>query len=341
MFRARPVAMAAALASVALLATACGSGGGPEDDGGGPWKPDRPIEIIAPAATGGGWDTLARTSGRVLEQGGLVDEPVQVVNKPGGGGSIGWAYVARTPDTPTRLFVTSPPISLVPLMGGSVYDHEDFTPIARLATESMVYLVPDGSPIGSWGEMVELLKEDPRQVSIAGGSSPGSMDHVGLAGAVNAAGIDPTSINYVPFDGGGEAMTQAVGGHVDAVVTGASEAAGLVESGDLRPLAVSGAERAPTLPDTPTLHEEGVDFTFDIWRGVMGPPDMTDEQVAYYEDLFSDMTEEESWKKQTEGLGWTDSYMGSEEFGDFLDASSRDSADILAEIGLIEDGEGR
>lgn len=340
MFRARPVAVAAALASLALAATACGTGGG-QQTGGGPWKPDRPIEIIAPAATGGGWDTLARTSGRVLEEGGLVDEPVQVVNKPGGGGSIGWAYVAQTPDTPTRLFVTSPPISLVPLMGGSVYDHRDFTPIARLATEYMVYLVPEDSPIESWGDMVDRLEEDPRQVSIAGGSSPGSMDHVALAGAVEAAGIDPTSINYVPFDGGGEAMTQAVGGHVDAVVTGASEAAGLVESGDLRPLAVSGAERASTLPDTPTLQEEGVDFTYDIWRGVMGPPDMTDEQVAYYEGLFTDMTEEESWKTQTEALGWTDSYMDSGDFGDFLDRSSTDSAEILTTIGLIEDEEGR
>ncbi|MBB6170199.1 putative tricarboxylic transport membrane protein [Nocardiopsis mwathae] len=345
MFRARPAAtpparVAAATAAgvgLVLAATACGSGDGRNADG--TWSPTRPIEIVAPAATGGGWDTLARTSARVLEEDGLVDKPVQVVNKPGGGGAIGWAYVAAAPDDPHRLFVTSPPITLVPLTDGSTYDHDDFTPIARLSTAYMAYLVPADSPIRTFGDLTDAMREDPEKVSVAGGSAPGSMDHVALAGAVNAAGLDPEDLNYVPFDGGGEAIAQALGGHVDAAVTGASEAAGLLESGDLRALAVSSPERLDTLPDVPTLVEEDVDYTFDIWRGVMGPGDMTDEQVAYYEKVFADMVGQDGWKAATAELGWTDSYLGSEDFGAFLDRTREESAEILAEVGLRKGGD--
>ncbi|GAA4930585.1 tripartite tricarboxylate transporter substrate binding protein [Streptomonospora halophila] len=335
MFRtlaARLAAPVSVCASLALVATGCGSGG--SDGGGdGAWAPEKPIEMVAPAATGGGWDTLARTSSRVLEQNNLVDQPIQVVNKPGGGGAVGWAYVAGAPE-PTRLFVTSPPITLVPLTSQSSQDHDDFTPISRLMTEYMVFAVPADSPLKSMGDLVDKLKDDPSSLSVAGGSAPGSMDHVAFAGAMNKAGIDPRKLKYVPYDGGGEALTQAIGGHVDAAVTGVSEAAGLVESGDLRALAVSAPERTETLPDVPTLRDEGVDYTYDVWRGVMGPGDMTDAQVAYYEKAFKRMVEQEDWKSEAKKLGWETSYMDSQEFGSFLDKSSKDAENLLGEIGL-------
>lgn len=320
-------------ASLVLLATGCGSGSGAGDSDGGAWAPEKPIEMVAPAATGGGWDTLARTSSRVLEKNDLVDQPIQVVNKPGGGGAVGWAYVAGAAE-PTRLFVTSPPITLVPLTSESGHSHEDFTPISRLMTEYMVYVVPADSPLKSMGDLVDKLKEDPSSLSVAGGSAPGSMDHVAFAGAMNAAGIDPKGLKYVPYDGGGEALTQTVGGHVDASVIGASEAAGLVESGDLRALAVSARERTDTLPEVPTLREEGVDYTYDLWRGVMGPGDMTDAQVAYYEKAYKRMIEQKQWKSEAKKLGWETSYMDSDEFGSFLDKSSEDAEKLLGEIGL-------
>ncbi|WP_046471959.1 Bug family tripartite tricarboxylate transporter substrate binding protein [Allosalinactinospora lopnorensis] len=333
MFRApRLITTAAAGASVVLLSTACGGSGGQNADGG--WSPERPIELIAPAETGGGWDTLARTTSRVLEEEEMVDQNLQVENKPGGGGAIGWAHVANTPDDPHKLFVTSPPIILVPLSGNSDHTHEDFTPIAALATEYMAYVVPEDSPLESFEDLVEQVEEDPESISIAGGSGPGSMDHVALAGAVKAAGGDPKELNYVPHDGGGEALTSMVGGHVDAAVTGISEAAGMVESDDARMLATSAPEPTDAAPDTPTLQEEGIDFDFDIWRGVMGPGEMTEGQVAYYERLFADMVEQDSWKEETGNLGWEQSYMDSEEFGTFLDEAHAESGEILDEVGL-------
>ncbi|MDV6012996.1 tripartite tricarboxylate transporter substrate binding protein [Haloechinothrix sp. LS1_15] len=323
--------MVALAATGSLLLAGCGAEAGGD---GGQWSPGEPIEITAPADTGGGWDTLARTSARVLEDTGLVDQPVRVVNKPGGGGAIGWSYIANHTGDPHKLFVTSPPILLVPLAGESDHDHTDFTPIARLITDYMVYLVPADSPMESFDDLVEQWGSDPGSVSIAGGSAPGSMDHVALAGAADAAGVDASELNYVAFDGGGEAMTALLGGHVDAAVTGGGEATELIEAGEVKPLAVSAPERLDGMPDVATLTEQDVDFTFDIWRGVMGPAEMTGEEIAYYEEVLADMLQTEQWQQEASKLGWVDSYQDSAEFEAFLDESHEEIADILDEVGL-------
>ncbi|MEU4685475.1 tripartite tricarboxylate transporter substrate binding protein [Streptomyces xinghaiensis] len=333
MSRRRPgLLTAAAATTAALLLTACGGGSGAA--AGGPWKPTKPIEYVAPANTGGGWDTLARSTARVMEEGEVVDRPMRVVNKPGGGGAIGWAYVAGHEKDPHKLFVTSPPIVLVPLAGESRHSHRDFTPIARLISEPLAYVVKDDSPLKTFGDFADELKADPEKLSVAGGSGPGSLDHVGLAGAVQAAGAEPAKVKYVPFDGGGEAITALLGGHVDVAVAGASEAQGLVRSGDVRVLAVSSEERVATLPDAPTLRESGTDYQFDIWRGVMGPAGLTDEQVAYYEKAYADMLDLDGWKKERDRLGWTDAWMGSAEFGEFLDAQEKEFTEILSDVGI-------
>ncbi|RKS09562.1 putative tricarboxylic transport membrane protein [Nocardiopsis sp. Huas11] len=325
------VRTAAVGAALPLVLAACGgSDDGVAEDG--TWAPTEAIEITAPAATGGGWDTLARTGARILEEEGLVDDSVQVVNKPGAGGAIGWGYIANNAGDPHKLFVTSPPILLVPMAGDSDHDHEDFTPIARLATDYMVYLVPADSDVETFDDLATQAGSG--DYSVGGGSGPGSMDHVALAGALEAAGADATQANYIPFDGGGEALTSLLGGHVDAAVVGIGEALGMLESGDVRAVGVSSAERVDAVEDVPTLVEQDVDFTFDIWRGVMAPADLSEAQVDYYETLFADMMETEAWQTESARLGWTDAYQDSEEFGAFLDETREEFAAILTEVGL-------
>lgn len=332
MSRARALRLAAGAAVLPLVLSACGSGDTASADGA--WEPNRPIEITAPAATGGGWDTLARTSARLLESEGLVEQSVQVVNKPGAGGAIGWAYIAGNEADPHKLFVTSPPILLVPMAGDSDHDHTDFTPIARLATDYMVYLVRADSDMETFNDLVTEVNENPGDVSVGGGSGPGSMDHVALAGALSEGGADPSDVGYIPFDGGGEAMTSLLGEHVDVAVAGASEAGGMLASGDLRALAISSPETVRAYPDVPTLLEQDVDFTFDIWRGVMAPAGLEETQVAYYEDLFAELMESQAWQEESASLGWTDAYQNGEDFGAFLDEKHEEFAEILSEVGL-------
>lgn len=299
------------------------------------WSPARSIEFLAPSNPGGGWDTLARTSSRVIQEEGLSDSSFAVINVPGGGGAVGWAQVAREAGNPHKLFATSPPIILVPLAGASRYDHNDFTPIARLITDYSIVLVRADSKYQDLNDLFEDLRDHPN-MSIAGGSAPGSMDHISLAGLADAAGMDAVNVNYVPFTGGGEVVTNVLGGHVVAGITGAGESSGqLGEGSSLRALGVSSPERlGGVLADIPTYQEQGIDYTFDIWRGVMGAPDMPEEAVTYYKDLFSAMLETDGWQRARDQLGWIDAYQDSEEFGAFLDEQQGIFETILTDLGL-------
>ncbi|AQU84232.1 MAG: tripartite tricarboxylate transporter substrate binding protein [Halomonas sp.] len=300
------------------------------------WAPSRSIEFVAPANPGGGWDTLVRTVSRVLQEEQLAERNFAAINVPGGGGAVAWAQIARDSGNPHKLFATSPPIILVPLAGASRYDHTAFTPVARLITDYSIILVSADSDYETINDLFDALKENPR-LSVGGGSAPGSMDHISVAGLASAAGLDASSVNYIPFSGGGDAMTNLMGGHVEAVITGAGESAGqLGEGSQLRALGVSAPERlSGSLADIPTYQEQGVDYTFDIWRGVMGTPDMPEEAVAYYENLFAEMLETDGWQQARDQLGWIDAYQDSEEFGAFLDEQKELFSSVLSDLGLL------
>jgi putative tricarboxylic transport membrane protein len=297
------------------------------------WQPSQPVEYIAPANPGGGWDTLIRTTARVLQEEGLADVNFAPINIPGGGGSVAWAQIAADAGNPHKLFAVSPPIILVPLAGQSAYDHTHFTPIARLITDYAIVLVQADSPYETINDLMAAIEENP-SLAVGGGSAPGSMDHIASAGAASAAGIDARTVNYIPFSGGGEAMTALLGGHVVAVSTGAGEAQAQL-GGDVRALAVSSPERLDSMPDVPTFVESGIDFTFDIWRGIMGPPDMPAEAVDYYAAMYESLAATEGWKEAREQLGWLDAFQGPDDFGAFLDAQKEQFSTILTDLGLM------
>lgn len=299
------------------------------------WQPSQPVEYIAPANPGGGWDTLIRTTSRVIQEEGLAAVNFAPINVPGGGGSVAWAQIAADAGNPHKLFAVSPPIILVPLAGQSAYDHTAFTPIARLITDYAVIVVQADSPHQTIGDLMAAIEADP-SIAVGGGSAPGSMDHIAGAGAASAAGLDARTVNYIPFSGGGEALVALMGGHVEAVSTGAGEVQAQLASGDVRALAVSSEEPVETLPGVPTFRESGIDFTFDVWRGIMGPPDMPAEAVAYYAEMYEKMMATEAWKEAAAQLGWINAFQGPEQFGAFLDAQKEQFSTILTDIGLIQ-----
>lgn len=299
------------------------------------WKPSKPVEFIAPANPGGGWDTLVRTAANVISQEGLADQNFAAINIPGGGGAVAWAQIARDNRNDHKLFATSPPIILVPLAGTSRFNHQDFRPIARLITDYSIVLVRADSPYQTVNQLFDGIKANQR-LSVGGGSAAGSMDHIAIAGAAGEYGINPGSVNYIAFSGGGEAMTTLLGGHVEAVITGAGEAVSMLAGGQIRALAVSAPERIEgSLSVVPTFKEQGIDYTFDIWRGVMGPKDMPEAAVRYYEDLFARMMTTNSWKEATARLGWLDAYQNSADFGVFLDGQLEQFSSVLSDMGML------
>ena len=303
-------------------------------DADGNWEPDRSIEFIAPAAAGGGWDTTARMLAKSIDEEGISDRSFGVVNKPGGGGAVAWAYIHKRND-PHNIFIGSPPLHFVALAGQSPFGYQDFTPIANLIADYGAFAVRADAKWDTLEELFADMREDPTQVTTIGVSSPGSMDHMQFVLFAEAAGVDITKIRYVSDQDGG-AMTSVLNGSVDVVSTGVAEAAEQGRAGKMKILGITAPERleGDYLSTLPTGIEQGIDAEFVVWRGVFGPPDMTDEQLAYYEAVFKEASDSDSFAEVREAYGWDELYMGSEEFTHFLDEQSEDLEKILDELGF-------
>ncbi|MDN4609189.1 Bug family tripartite tricarboxylate transporter substrate binding protein [Sporosarcina highlanderae] len=322
--------------SIALILAACNESSGDADSADGNWKPTRNIEIVAPSGAGGGWDTTARMAAKVLEEEGLIDKGIGVVNKTGGGGAVGWAYIATKKGSPYNLFVTSTPMIDVPLNGQSEYDYTDFTPIANVIADYGAFAVKADSKWQTLNDLFDDMKKDPTSVTVIGSSSPGSMDHLKFAKFAKEAGVDITKIKYVSEQDGGE-LTALLNGSVDVFSTDVSEVVEQVRAGNIRVLAVTSEERleGETISDFPTGVEQGINTTYINWRGFFGPKDLPEEALKYYEQKFKEMTETDAWKKIRANYGWGDFFMGHEEYKEFLKEQVESSKALLDELGIV------
>lgn len=299
------------------------------------WEPDKPIEMVAPAGAGGGWDTTARMAAKVFSETGIIDQDIGVVNKAGGGGAVGWAYVAGKKDSPYSLFVSSPPIIFIPLNGQSEYGHEDFTPLANLIADYGAFAVRADAPWDNLNDLFLDMKKDPESITVVGTSSPGSMDHIQFVQIAKAAGVDVSKIKYVT-DPEGVGLTQLLNGSVEVFSTGVSETVEQVKAGKIKVLGITAEERltGEILEDFPTAKEQGIDATFINWRGFFGPKDMDKAAVAYYETKFKELSDSDEFAAIRDQYGWDELYMNSADYQKFLDEQKKEIQFLLDELGL-------
>ncbi|HEX2281393.1 MAG TPA: tripartite tricarboxylate transporter substrate binding protein [Thermomicrobiales bacterium] len=293
--------------------------------------PDQPIEFVVQYAPGGGSDNFARMITSVLAQEGLSDATFNVVNREGGSGSVGQAYVAgKEGDNYTLMTMTSALVT-GPVVLDLEHDHEDFTAIARLAADQLLIVVPANSEYQTMEDLLAAAQAAPDEVSW-GGTGLGGEDSLLLGQIEKASGAN---LNYISFESGGEVQVALLGGHVDVASSNPNEIIGQLEAGELRPLAVAGDARLEALPDVPTLQEMEFDVLFQQARGVVGPPGMDPEVAQYWADLLKEMTETERW--QTEYLERNmllDAYLGPEEFAEWMAEETAATEALVAEMGL-------
>ncbi|WP_203338988.1 Bug family tripartite tricarboxylate transporter substrate binding protein [Planococcus beijingensis] len=284
--------------------------------------PERGLTIVAPSGAGGGWDLTARSIAKTMNNSGLIEEPIMVENKPGGGGAVYMAeYATKEVDNDYMLMVKSPPILInnSKAEGNSPYGYKDTTPLAQLTRDYGAIVVRADSGFQTLTDVLDAVKADPTAVTFAGGSAPGSMDHlVGILPAFEY-GIDPKSVKYVSYDGGGEAVAALLGDNADVIATDASTIGEYMKSGDVRVLAVSAPERLEgELSEIPTFKEEGIDTEFTIWRGIFGPKNMTDSAYKYWSEKLEEMSASEEWQQELEQNGWQSEYKNGEDFEEYL-----------------------
>ncbi len=325
------------LSAFVLMACNSDNASGADTSEGGTFEPSKSIEVVAPSGAGGGWDTAAREVVKTFGETGIIDENMAVINKEGGGGAIGWAYIHQKDDSPYNLFVSSPPIMFVPLNGQSEYGHEDFTPLSNMIADYAAFAVSEDSEWNDLNDLFESMKEDTESVTVIGNSSPGSMDHMQFIRIAKAGGVDVTKVNYVSEQEGG-ALTALLNGSVDVYSTSVSQTVEQVRAGNVKVLAVTSEERleGDILSDFPTAIEQGIDATFVNWRGFFGPPNMEQAAIDYYEAKFKELSESEEFAEVRKKYGWDEMYMNNEEYKVFLDEEKKSIKALLDELGLGE-----
>src|SRR3954468_20117209 len=234
--------------------------------------PNRYIELTIPFAPGGGVDLFGRTVAQLLNDQKLVSKPIQVVNRPGAGGSVGMQLMVQRKGDPYTLLGIAIHAIVTPLTLGTPYSYKDMTPIAKIFSEYEMMVVRTESPIKSLKDIEAVLRKDPGGLSI-GGASLGNADHIAVGLFAQAIGVDPLKVRYIPYSGG-ESNPAILGGHVD-IGMGGLDLITQVEAGRMRVLALSSPKRlGGRFKNMPTFTEQGYDVINENWRGIFGPPEM-------------------------------------------------------------------
>ncbi len=319
-----------AVAAVALLAT---SGTGYA------FEPNNP-ECIAPANPGGGWDFTCRQAGKVLYDLKKIPGPMQVSNKAGGGGGVAFAEVVSKRSDDNNLIVAASTATTTRLAQGlyAGFSADQVRWLGTVGADYGVIAVAKDSPYQNLGELMEAVKADPKSVGFAGGSAVGGWDHLKVLIAARAAGVgDVRAVKYVAFQGGGEAVTQLVGGHVKAFTGDISEVLGFMESGDLRVLAVLAPERLPgDLGNLPTAKEQGVDAIGANWRGFYAPGQMSDDAYNFWSQAVQDLYASDEWQKVMVDNGLMPFGLSGAELTDFVNKQVAEIQALSKDIGLVK-----
>ncbi|KEO50972.1 Bug family tripartite tricarboxylate transporter substrate binding protein [Thioclava pacifica] len=297
-------------------------------------------ECIAPANPGGGWDFTCRQVGKSLQDLGLIDKTMQVVNLAGGGGGVAFAEVVNKRNDDNELIVAASSATATRLAQGAYPGNtmDQVRWIASIGADYGVIAVAANSEIKTLPELLDKIKTDPTSVSVAGGSAVGGWDHLKVLIAANAYGIDDVrSVKYIAFDGGGEAVTQLLAGSVQAFTGDLSEAKGFVDSGDIRVIAVLAPERLPgEFSEFPTAKEQGIDAIGANWRGFYGPGGMSDEAYNEWADKIGKLYASDEWKQVMAANGLAPLDLQGAEFQQFVANSVQQIQDISRQIGIIK-----
>lgn len=301
--------------------------------------PTSNLTIVAPSGAGGGWDLTSRSIAKVMNETKLIEKPITVENKPGGGGAVFMAtYATKEAKNDYMLMVKSPPILINNLKaeGNSPYGYKDTTPLAQLTKDFGAIVVRADSPYQTLTDLLDAVKADPTALTMAGGSAPGSMDHLVTILPAYEYGIDPKAVKYVSYDGGGEAMAAILGNNADAIGTDISTVTPYVKSGDVRVLAVTSPEKLALegLEEIPTLYDLGIESEFTIWRGIFGPKDMSDTAKDYWVEKLTELNDKEEWKAELERNGWEQDFRVGEDFTKFLEEQEGTITEILTALGM-------
>jgi len=274
-----------------------------------PRYPARPLQMIVPWGAGGGTDATARIVAALLEK--ELGQPVNVVNRTGGSGVVGHSAIANANPDGYSIGIITVEIAMMHWQGLTELTYASYTPLGLVNRDAPGVQVSASSPHKDIKALAEAIKSSPPGKLKASGTGQGGIWHLALVGWLQAMGLKPDHVRWVPSNGAAPGMQDLVAGGIDIVPCSIPEARAMLDAGRARSLAIMAPERDPQFADIPTLKESlGVDFQTAVWRGIGGPLKMPVEiaqnLTGALERVYKSKEYSDFMKSRGFGMDWAD-----------------------------------
>jgi len=289
--------------------------------------PEKDINFTVGYSAGGGTDLITRALAPQMEE--LAGVKVVVSNLPGASGGI-LAQKIASGEPAYNLGLYSKTLVLIQYTGFGKININQFTPVAQIAEDTAALSVPSDAPYSDLKGFVAYAKENPGKIRIGNGGT-GGLWHLAAVLFSKATDIE---IDHIPYKGGRPALVATAGHEIEAVIANPAETRALVDTGDLRVIAVMSSERNPAYPDVPTAVEQGFDFTFPVWRGTFTAAGGPSEDVEKLAGIIKKSMETDEFIEFMKNSGTPIKYRGPADFAELVEKEDKLYSELLGELGL-------
>ncbi len=288
--------------------------------------PTKEVQIIVPWAAGGATDLIFRALAAPTEK--YLGKAVIVVNRPGGGGAVGYTEAAQASADGHTLVSAITPLTILPHQVKTAFSYKSFEPIMNISTDPSMFLVRPDAPWKDLKQFDNYAKQNPNMITVGNSGAGGGVHLVALA-FENAAGA---KFNHIPFPGGGPSVTALLGGHIHAVCVSPPEGISQIQAGKLKIIALFSDKRLAMFRDVPTVKEQGIDFAMGMWRGLAAPKGTPPEAIKKLNEAFKQGMEDHSFKKSAADMAVTIQYLGPDDFGKLMASEDNIYTNLVKEI---------
>ena len=308
------------------------------------WEPNKTVEFVVPAGTGGGADQMARMIQSIVAKNQLMKQPLVVVNKGGGAGAEGFLDVKGASGDAHKIIITLSNLFTTPLASGVPFSWKDLTPVSMMALDQFILWVNAETPYMTAKEYLTAVKAAGPNKFKMGGTGSKQEDQIITVAVEKLTG---TKFIYIPFKGGGDVAVQLVGKHIDSTVNNPIEAVAQWRGGQLRPLCLFDDQRSPyktkvtttmSWGDIPTCKESGFDVDYLMLRGIFMAGGVTAEQTQYYVDVLKKVRDTPEWKKFMEDGAFNTTALTGKAYADWVAKEEKRHYDLMKEAGFLAPG---
>ena len=297
--------------------------------------PSRPMTMIVPWGAGGGTDATARIVASILERD--LGQPVNVVNRTGGSGVVGHTAIATAPPDGHTLGMITVEITMMHWQGLTDLTPKSYTPLALMNEDPPGVQVKSDSPYKSVKELSEAIKAAPSGKFKASGTGQGGIWHLALVGWMQALGLKPDHVAWVPSNGAAPAMQDLAAGGIDIVTCSVPEGRAMIDAGRAKSLAIMATARNPQFPNVPTLNEElGINYSVGAWRGIGAPKGLPPEVAAKLTAALKKAYDSKEFQDFMASRGFGTKWADAAGYASFMDAGDKQMGEAMRAAGLAK-----